>query len=401
MRQELLKRVLACVCLCLVFAAVAGGRLSRDAAAQGQDADKPVELVRKNIKVLKGLPNSQLLPLMNFVSASLGVRCDHCHVVTKDAQTGRTNWLMELDDKPEKQTAREMMRMVLAVNGGDFGLSRGQVTCFTCHRGQTRPVNMPTLPLAVSGHEAAPAPSPPAAAPPSPRPELPTVQQVFDRYVSAVGGREALAKFQTVVVKGTGEASQGRVWPFEATLKGADKFRMSVEIPQQGRSEQAVTSAGGWVVTPRTRRQLGPAELAAVRRTAEQFGPLKFSPTSTMRVAGVRKLGERDAVIVVDRPAEGVSRRYFFDAQTGLLLRIVQLTETVLNPLPEQTDFEDYRDVEGVKLPFVVRVSAIDTFDSFTRRITEVRPGAAVDDKAFEMPAAPTPAAPAPVPPAR
>jgi hypothetical protein len=42
--------------------------------------DKPVEQVRKNIQVLKGLPDSQLFLLMNFVGDSLGVNCDHCHV---------------------------------------------------------------------------------------------------------------------------------------------------------------------------------------------------------------------------------------------------------------------------------------------------------------------------------
>ena len=42
--------------------------------------DKPVEQVRKNIQVLKGLPDSQLFLLMNFVGDSLGVNCDHCHM---------------------------------------------------------------------------------------------------------------------------------------------------------------------------------------------------------------------------------------------------------------------------------------------------------------------------------
>jgi hypothetical protein len=78
-----------------------------------------------------------------------------------------------------------------------------------------------------------------------------------------------------------------------------------------------------------------------------------------MRVAGRRRVGERDAVVIVDRAAEGVQRRYFFDAQTGLLLRIVTLTDAILNQIPEQIDFEDYREVEGIKLPFLIRFSNI------------------------------------------
>lgn len=369
------------------------GRATTSGAAQGQrDPDKPVEQTRKNIQVLKGLPEGQLFPEMNFIAASLGVQCGFCHVSQgKDAQ-GRTNWVWESDEKEEKKVAREMMKMVLTINGGDFGLSRGQVTCYTCHRGQEHPQNLPALPLAVSGHEPAPAatPTPRPGATPAPRPEQPSVQAVFDKYVAAVGG--AAAKFQTMTLKGTREASQGRSWPFEATMKGADKFLMVVQVLQQGAVSQALNGTAGWLSNQRGPRALTPRELSDVRRAAETLGVVKFTPTQTMRVAGRRKVGERDALVVVDRPSEGVQRRYFFDAQTGLLLRITTLTDAILNQLPEQIDFEDYRDVDGAKIPFVVRVSNIDTFNSYTRNITEVRHGVPVEDKIFVMPAAPAPA---------
>src|SRR6185369_11410195 len=69
-----------------------------------QQEDKPVEQVQKNIQVLKGLPSSQLLPVMQFMRSSLGVRCDYCHV----AENGKYS----LDDRPAKQTARRMLQMV-------------------------------------------------------------------------------------------------------------------------------------------------------------------------------------------------------------------------------------------------------------------------------------------------
>ena len=356
-------------------------------SAQGPPAgDKPVEQTRKKIQVLKGLPESQLFPEMNFIASSLGVRCDFCHVNRgRDPQTGQTQWVWESDEKEHKKIAREMMKMVLTVNGGQFGLSRGQVTCYTCHRGQEHPPNMPTLPLAVSGHEPAPGVSP-VPAPNTPRPEQPTVQQVFDRYVAALGRPEVVKQLQTVVIKGKREASQGRVWPFEVTLKGADKFLMVAEIPQQGTFKQALDGADGWVDNPRGRRAVTPRELGQIKSSAELFRVVKFAPAPTMRVAGRRKVGEREAVVVVDRPSEGVQRRYFFDAETGLLLRIVTLTDAILNQIPEQVDFEDYRDVSGVKVPFTVRISAIDTFDSRTQTIAEVKHGVPVEDAIFEMP---------------
>jgi hypothetical protein len=75
-----------------------------------QTADKPVEQTRKNIQVLKGLPESQLFPAMNFVGDSLGVHCDYCHVKEAD------KWLWEKDDKKNKLIGREMMQMVIELN---------------------------------------------------------------------------------------------------------------------------------------------------------------------------------------------------------------------------------------------------------------------------------------------
>jgi hypothetical protein len=408
MSKERLMRGVVCATLTLAASFVLWGRAARTSAQGPPAGDKPVEQTRKNIQVLKGLPDSQLTAEMNFIAVSLGVQCGFCHVNTgKDPQTGRTNWVWESDEKEEKKRARDMMRMVLAVNKGDFGLSRGQVTCFTCHRGQEHPQGMPTLPLAVSGHEPGPgagaAPgattsgaTPGAAAPGggAARPAQPTVQQVFDKYVAAVGKPEAVSKFQTQVVKGTVVASQGRSQNFEVTLKGADKVLLVVENPQGGPVRRALNGAAGWFSGPRGVRVLGAGELAEARRNADYLSAVKFAPGQTMRVAGRRKVGERDAIVVVDRPSENVQRRYFFDAETGLLLRIVTLTDAVLNQLPEQVDFEDYRDVDGVKLPFVVRVSAIDTFNSRTQTITEVKHGAPVEDTLFDMPpATPAPAA--------
>src|SRR5215207_10388301 len=206
MSKEDLKRGVVCAALALAASLALWGRAAQ---TQGQQqGDKPVEQTRKNIQVLKGLPESQLFPEMNFIAASLGVQCVFCHVSQgKDAQ-GRTNWVWESDEKEEKKIAREMMKMVLTVTKGDFGLSRGEVTCYTCHRGQEHPQSLPNLPLAASGHEPAPgtrpAPGAANAAPAAgnaPRPEQPTVQQVFDKYLAAVGGREAAAKFLTLVVK--------------------------------------------------------------------------------------------------------------------------------------------------------------------------------------------------------
>jgi outer membrane lipoprotein-sorting protein len=200
-------------------------------------------------------------------------------------------------------------------------------------------------------------------------------------------------KFRTQVVKGTITGAQGREQAYEVTFKAPDRFLLVTE-GQQGKVTQALTGDTGWVVGPRGGQRFNAAELAGAKRSAETLALVKFAPSPTMRVAGRRRVGEREAVVVVDRPSETVQRRYFFDAETGLLLRITTLTDALLNQIPEQVDFEDYREVEGVKVPFTVRVSSVVPFNNQTRTVTEVRPGLLIDDKLFEMPGPSGPAKP-------
>jgi hypothetical protein len=101
----------------------------------GQE-NKPAEEVFKNIQMMKGMPAARLLRVMNLgYSKSLGVDCTHCHLVDQ--------W--EKDDKPTKPIAREMMKMVKAINDEhlkNIPTLKGPnpvVNCTTCHRGQTKP----------------------------------------------------------------------------------------------------------------------------------------------------------------------------------------------------------------------------------------------------------------------
>ena len=104
--------------------------------------NEPAETVFKNIQFLKGVPAGRLLNVMRIgYSRSLGVNCTHCHVVDE--------W--EKDDKPTKQTARDMAQMVRTINNDllknikNLKSESPVINCTTCHRGQTKPaLDLPT-----------------------------------------------------------------------------------------------------------------------------------------------------------------------------------------------------------------------------------------------------------------
>src|SRR5882757_11312137 len=132
------KQILAMVVGMTAF--LAGGIVVGGAKAQSSGTPAPaagpkkVEEQFKNIQTLKGIPADQLIPAMQFITASLGVECQFCHV----------EGAFEKDDKKPKQTARKMMAMMFAINKDNFEGHR-EVTCYSCHRGSIDPVETPAV----------------------------------------------------------------------------------------------------------------------------------------------------------------------------------------------------------------------------------------------------------------
>lgn len=90
--------------------------------------DEPAETFFKNIEILKGKKASRLPAMMSALTGLLGVGCSYCHVPNE--------WARE--DKPTKQTARKMFRMIGRINKEDFE-GKNAVSCWTCHRGNPHP----------------------------------------------------------------------------------------------------------------------------------------------------------------------------------------------------------------------------------------------------------------------
>jgi cytochrome c peroxidase len=126
------------------------------AQAPAPPAVGPLSPPYKNLQVFpKDIARDQLIGNMKLFAQSLGVRCTHCHVGTEGQPLSTFDFAS--DAKPAKLVARKMLAMVHRINEQDFGVKDFKdvkVTCFTCHRGSTKPLTMPPPP------EVPPAPPP-------------------------------------------------------------------------------------------------------------------------------------------------------------------------------------------------------------------------------------------------
>src|SRR5215469_7767442 len=157
------------------------GQNSGPQPSSSSPAPKKAEEEFKNIQVLKGIPADQLFPTMQFITASLGVECEFCHVHNA----------FEKDDKKPKEIARKMMEMMFAINKDNFEGHR-EVTCYSCHRGNANPVAIPAVmteevTAGVGGPH-----QPGGEKAESKEADGPPPQQLIDKYVQASGGASAI-----------------------------------------------------------------------------------------------------------------------------------------------------------------------------------------------------------------
>lgn len=339
-----------------------------DQAAKGEKVEEQF----KNIQVLKGIPADQLIPTMQFIAASLGVECDFCHV----------QHAFEKDDKKPKETARKMMEMMFAINADTFDRER-KVTCYTCHRGSSAPVSTPPV-MTEASMQAMGEPRKKEEPKPSPGP---MADQVLDRYVQAAGGTAAIDKITTRVMKGTIDFG-GKSFPIDIYAKDPDE-RISFTHMPEGDSVTAFNGHEGWLGMPggRVREMQGndldgasvDADLHLATHLKQMF--------SQIEVRGTENVGDREADWVVGQRAGKPPIELYFDQQTGLLLRLVRYGETALGRMPTQIDYGDYRDTDGVKIPY--RWTLARPGGRFTIQLSEVKQNVPVDDGKFVKPAAP------------
>jgi photosynthetic reaction center cytochrome c subunit len=340
-------------------------------SSTGTAAPKTTEQVYKNIQVLKGIPADQLIPAMQFVTASLGVQCDFCHLENA----------FEKDDKDTKQTARKMMRMMFAINKDNFDGHRA-VTCYACHRGVHKPVITPIVSEEegkVVAEEKVPHEEPDTAS-------LPSADQILGKYLQAVGGAEVAAKISTRIQKGTLTVGSEH-FPVEVFAKSPAKRVTTVRFPG-GDSVTGINGEEGWLSTPgRAVHAMSPSEADAARMDAELFFPASLKQIfKELHVEREGQIDGQQAYVLAGTRENFPPVQLYFDQQSGLLVRVLRFVETPLGHNPTEINYADYREEGGLKTPF--RWTVARPSGRFTIQIEQLQQNVPIEDDKFAKPAA-------------
>jgi hypothetical protein len=328
---------------------------------------KLAEQAYKNIQVLKGISADQLIPSMEFITASLGVECGFCHVERQ----------FDKDDKKPKQTARKMMQMMMGINEANFQ-GHQVVTCNTCHRGSRLPAGIPVISdqpsvgrTKTTEEDKLP-------------PNLPSVDELLSKYVQAEGGASAIEKISTRMESGKATFF-GRQIEIEVLDKSPDK-RVSILHLPDGENVTGFNGREGWLSYPhRPVLSMSSGELEGARMDADLQFPLhvrNYFPE--LRPGQPEKINGQDAFQLVAFVHDAPRARLYFDQQSGLLLRLVRYADTPLGPNPTRTDFADYRAVDGAQVPF--KWTTARPAGQFTIELSDVKQNVVIDDARFAKP---------------
>jgi len=315
----------------------------------------------KNIKVLNDIPADQLGRVMDLMSASLGVKCSFCHNTDNFSS----------DEKRNKQTARKMISMTFDINKANFN-GRPQVTCNSCHNGHNEPTNTPNL---------NPEPEPERPAQPK---DKPTVDQIVDKYLTAVGGTTKLATIKTRYIKANRVEPGGEVVEPETIWFDNNKYSLST-VYSPGTVAEGYNGSDAWKVSAGKPIPLRADEIEQIKREADLFDPANIKTVyNKMDFRFVDVIDGHQVYLVTASTASGARERLYFDVQSGLLVRRVASSPTVLGNFVYQVDYKDYKLLNGVKIPTTIDYAVPGV--RWTRKIVQVKNNVPVDAGAFSAP---------------
>ena len=227
----------------------------------------------------------------------------------------------------------------------------------------------------------------PMAEKPAPVVKLPTAKEIIEKYVTAIGGRKANEKFKTRLIKMTVElAPMGIKGAGEVFSAAPDKSYSKVNLAGIGELIDAYDGTTAWTVNPiQGNRDKTGTELAQTKLSSNFYRHINLDKLyPKMEVRGIEKVGDSDAYVVTATPEGLDPETFYFDTKTGLLVRSDSTLVSPEGKMATKAFYEDYREVDGIKMAFKTR-SVLPQFEIITT-YTEVKNGAAIDDKMFSKP---------------
>ena len=224
-----------------------------------------------------------------------------------------------------------------------------------------------------------------------------TADQVVEKYLAAIGGRAALGKLTSRTITGTITLSTpaGDVsGPVEIMNQQPNKSRtlIKLDLSSLGAGQMVVDqrfngTAGYILDNLQGNRDIAGNQLENMRNGSFPSSFLNYKERgATVELGGKEKVGEREAYVLILTPTSGSVVRQYVDAESYLAIRVrLKVEAPQVGEFEQTTDLLDYRDVDGLKIPFVVKSTS--AVQNSTITVTKVEHNTPIDEALFSKPA--------------
>ncbi len=319
-------------------------------AQQGEQKAEPLaEQVFKDVKVFKGVPASDMIPAMQFMSAAMNYSCADCHD-PKDYAAPNKN----------KEETRRMILLQRDINDKHFG-GRLEVTCMTCHNKEEHPNGMP-LPDGISRRHQRINPAPKPA-------------DLVTKYFEVTGKKEGV-----LIRTGTLTAPNDETYEMES---------VALELIQAPEGKYRIVSGERKITSDGKHTWYGKDPIAD--EPAALFGRIgrawrsdqDFQGLTRLAVTGKANVSGQDATVVQGyRAATVAAEELYFDNKSNLLTRLVNFRRSTVGTVVSAIDYTDYKAVDGIQVPMKITITMAEGHQ-WVMEFKEAKIQATIDDKTF------------------
>ncbi|HYK90322.1 MAG TPA: hypothetical protein VE398_16220 [Acidobacteriota bacterium] len=225
-----------------------------------------------------------------------------------------------------------------------------------------------------------------------------SADEIVEKHLAALGGRDALSKLTSRKLTGTvtvttpaGDISG----PFESYALPPNKSRtyLKLDLSSFGQNDAVVDQRFDGTTGYAINSVQGDGEITGNQlenlRNGRFPNPLLKYKESGMKIEVLpnEKVGEKDAIVLAVTPKTGSAAREFLDASSYLPIKMVMKIDVpqLGGEIEQTTEFSDYREVDGVKVPFQIKVT--NPAQTLVIKATRIEHNTVIEDSIFTKPA--------------
>ena len=175
-----------------------------------------------------------------------------------------------------------------------------------------------------------------------------TAKTVFENYINAIGGEKAVTAVKTLYMNGSTTVPQAPTpLTFTSKLDSKGKMMVSLSMGTMNLMKQVVNEKGAYVEQQGKRKNLEGEDLAEMKANATPFEELQLAKRNDLKVEGIEPINGNDAYVIKDGKT-----KYFYDVKSGLKIAESKVRDQGGKSVEQITNFNDYKEVKGVKVPF-------------------------------------------------